>query len=51
MVLNNMFFVFSNRVEGIVVVVFVYNINIEVDYVVCRDFSIVIYWVRYMLIG
>lgn len=50
MVLNNVFFVFGDRIERVVVKVVVYNVDREMDYFVSWNMGIVIGWMWYVFV-
>lgn len=48
MVLDDVFFVFSDRIEWIVIKIVMYDVDWGFDYVICWNFCIVIFRVWYM---
>lgn len=50
MVLNDVFFVFGNRIECIIIEIVFYDIDWKLNYVICGDFCFVVYWMRNVLV-
>lgn len=50
MVLNNVFFVFGDRIERVVVKVVMYNVDWKMDYFVSWNMGIVIGWMWYVFV-
>lgn len=50
MVLNNVFFVFGDRIERVVVKVVMYNVDWKMDYFVSWNTGIVIGWMWYVFV-